>query len=90
MLKALQEDTPERRAGCGITPEAVTAFESIIAKLKLTDQEQEAAKASLKSLSARLREEQKEMENQYSIFKRKIKAELPMEDWKRYGFADKQ
>lgn len=90
LLKTLQEDTPEKLAGFGITPEAVTAFENVIATVKLTDQEQEDAKASLKTLTARLRGEQKQMENQYATFKRKIKAESPMEEWKRYGFSDKQ
>jgi hypothetical protein len=46
--------------------------------------------AKLKTLSARLRTELKQMEKGFAIFKRKIKAEVPQEEWKRFGFDNKQ
>lgn len=90
LLAALKGETAETLAAFGITAEAVTAFEASIAKVKGTDKEQEEAKARLKTLTARLRDEQDDMEEQYATFKRKIKAESPQEEWKKYGFADKQ
>ncbi|HLP48849.1 MAG TPA: hypothetical protein VK469_23110, partial [Candidatus Kapabacteria bacterium] len=74
----------------GIQSETVTNFETIINKVIATNKEQENAKALLKTLSARIRGEMKEMETMYITLKKKIKAEAPLEIWKKYGFADKQ
>ncbi|MCP5107837.1 MAG: hypothetical protein GY950_30900 [bacterium] len=90
LLAVLREETPENLARYGITDAAVTGFETIIGTVKTTDKSQEAAKATLKTWTAKLDGEQGDMEKQYSTFKRKIKAETPMEEWKRFGFADKQ
>jgi hypothetical protein len=86
----LKEETPEDLASFGIIPEALTEFETSIDKVRETDKEQEEAKAALKVLTARLQDEMKVMGTQYATFKQKIKAETPMEEWKKYGFQDKQ
>jgi len=90
LLQVLQVENAEKLTSFGITPEAVKEFASMIEKLKATALQQDEAKASLKTLSARLRTEQKQMEKRFAIFKRKIKAETPLEEWKRFGFDDKQ
>ena len=90
LLAVLREETPENLARYGITDAAVTGFETIIGTVKTTDKNQEAAKATLKTWTAKLDGEQGDMEKQYSTFKRKIKAETPMQEWKKFGFADKQ
>lgn len=90
LLTVLRDETPENLARYGITTEAVNLFDTGIIALKSTNQRQEDIKASLKTITAQLRGEQKTMESQYATFKRKIKAETPMEEWKRFGFADKK
>ncbi|MCP5108768.1 MAG: hypothetical protein GY950_35615 [bacterium] len=89
-ISTLKEETPEALAAYGITPEALNAFETIIGTVKTTDQKQEDRKAALKTISAQLRGEEKNMDSQYATLKRKVKAEVPMENWKRFGFGDKQ
>jgi len=90
LLTVLTAEPPENLARYGITPEAITAFGDTLTKVKSTDQKQEEAKATLKTITATLVIEQKTMKSQYSTFKRKIKAETPMQEWKRFGFSDKQ
>lgn len=90
LLNALKGETPETLADFGITAEAVTTFENSIGQVIATDKVQEETKAKLKGLTAQLVGEQDIMEGMYATFKRKIKAEAPQEDWKKYGFADKQ
>jgi hypothetical protein len=90
LLAVLKEETPEQMTAFGIAPEALTEFESSIDKVRATDKDQEEAKAALKILTARLQDEMKVMGTHYSTFKQKIKAETPMEEWKKYGFQDKQ
>jgi len=90
LLSVLRNEAPENLARYGITLEGVNAFETSIGTVRTTDQKQEEIKASLKTITAKLQGEQKEMESQYATFKRKIKAETPMQEWKRFGFADKK
>ncbi len=90
LLQVLQVENAENLTGFGIAPEAVKEFAGMIEKLKVTAVQQDEAKAKLKTLSARLRTELKQMEKRFAIFKRKIKAEVPQEEWKRFGFDDKQ
>lgn len=90
LLSVLGDETPENLARYGITSEAVNTFETSITTLKATNQRQEDIKASLKTITAQLQNEQKQMEGYYSTFKRKLKAETPMQEWKRFGFADKK
>jgi septation ring formation regulator EzrA len=90
LLRILLAENAEKLTGFGITSEGVKEFADMIEKLKSTNIQQDEAKASLKTLSARLRTEQKQMEKRFATFKRKIKAETPLEEWKRFGFNDKQ
>jgi predicted nucleic acid-binding Zn-ribbon protein len=90
LLQVLQVENAEKLTSFGITPEALKEFASMIEKLKATAIKQDEAKASLKTLSARLRTELEQMERRFASFKRKIKAEVPLEEWKRFGFNDKQ
>lgn len=90
LLRELKEEDAQNLVSFGIQSETVTNFETIINKVIATNKEQENAKALLKTLSARIRGEMKEMETMYITLKKKIKAEAPLEIWKKYGFADKQ
>lgn len=90
LLSALMDQSAEALTGFGIASPSVDAFRGIIDSVKGTDKRQEELKADLKGMSALLRTQLEDMEEQYATFKKKIKAEAPMEDWKRYGIYDKQ
>jgi hypothetical protein len=90
LLRELQGEEPQNLVSFGIQSEAVTNFETAVNKVIATDKKQEETKALLKTLSATLREEVREMNIMYITLKKKIKAEAGLVTWKKYGFADKQ
>jgi len=90
LLRELQGEEPQNLVNFGIQSQAVTDFETAVNKVIGTDKKQEETKALLKTLSAQLQDEVKEMDIMYITLKKKIKAEADLVTWKKYGFADKQ
>ena len=90
LLSALTDQSEEALSRFGIVSTSIDTFREVIGRVKNTDKRQEGLKAELKTESALLRKEMEEMENQYATLKKKVKAEVPMEDWKRFGIYDKQ
>lgn len=90
LLSALVDQSTEDLLRFGIASTSIDAFRDVITRVKETDKRQEGYKAALKTESAQLRAQMEDMESQYGTLKKKIKAEVPMEDWKRFGIYDKQ
>ena len=90
MLNILKKETPEDLTKIGISGELLTGMENSLNLVKQFNEEQEALKAKLKSKTAKLEPEIKAMSKLFFKAKKKIKAEIAPELWKKYGFLDKQ
>jgi uncharacterized phage protein gp47/JayE len=80
------QETLSRR---GITDTDIGDYDSRLASVKRINEEQEKAKADLKSTTKDLEDEMILLEQKYSEFKKLVKLEFPMESWKEFGIEDK-
>ena len=89
LLSTLKKDQADDLVKLGTSTEFITEAENSLNKVKQLDAEQEGIKASLKAKTAELDKEMSNMWDMYFKLKKKIKAEIKYELWKRYGIEDK-
>jgi hypothetical protein len=89
LLNILKKETPEDLAKIGISDDLVPAMENSLNQVKKLNEEQEGLKADLKAKTAELEPEMRVMSKLFIKAKKKIKAEIAPELWKKYGFEDK-
>ncbi len=68
---------------------SVTEFETQLAKVRATNQEQERLKAALKTETEKLDAEMKTLDLMYREFKKIVKLDFPSSAWKEFGLDDK-
>lgn len=89
LLTAIKSDTPEDIAKLGISTELIAETESTFTDARQLNQEQEELKARLKAKTAELTNVMTQLTKLYGKMKKKIKADIDLELWKKYGIQDK-
>lgn len=70
----------------GITPEYVTKMEALFNEVLAMDNNHEALKAQLKTMTADLNAKMQELEQMFRDARKVIKIQEPQEAWVGYGF----
>jgi len=89
LLTAIKADTPEDVAKLGISTDLITETENAFTGARQLNQEQEELKARLKAKTAELTQAMTQLTKLYGKMKKKIKADIDLELWKKYGIQDK-
>lgn len=74
----------------GITNEKVNALKKLREDLQNINSEQEQLKAALKTKTSQFENLFEEVKKNYSELKKRIKFEVPPEQWRAYGIEDKR
>ncbi|MDR2909766.1 MAG: hypothetical protein LBV47_00120 [Bacteroidales bacterium] len=74
----------------GMTEEFITSLRASLSKIAETNSEQERLKANLKTITATLEILLAQLHGQMKEAIKVVKLEVPQQQWKEYGIADKR
>lgn len=77
-------------AGVTLGEEQVAAMEAQFNKLRELDTQQEKLKAELKTCTAELDKQAKELDDALKDAKKRVKLTLPQSLWQEFGISDKK
>lgn len=77
-------------AAWGITAEYIRAMENLYNEVLTLDNEHEAQKAILKSMTAKLNQKMDDLERRFMTAKKIVKIQKPKEAWIGFGFPDQR
>lgn len=87
VMNAGLKNNPDRIARRGLDSAFQTGFEERIQRLLTLNENQEKAKADLKTFTADIERELLELDREYSEAQKVVKLEFPQEQWKEFGIT---
>ncbi|GIM49511.1 membrane-binding protein [Capnocytophaga stomatis] len=84
-LKQFKDNLP-----AGVTEESIVKLEKFKAELESLNSQKESAKAEVKRLTNLINKKTKEMEVSYNDIRKRVKIDIDIVVWKKFGINDKK
>ncbi|ATA90426.1 hypothetical protein CAPN001_17210 [Capnocytophaga stomatis] len=84
-LKQFKDNLP-----AGVTEESIVKLEKFKAELESLNSQKESAKAEAKQLTNLINKKTKEMEVSYNDIRKRVKIDIDIVVWKKFGINDKK